>query len=840
MADYPHLKLPFKIAGAYKINGGGGGKKGDLTLVNELRRQSHGTYLQGQTNQLLDRWNEIRALRKEAGLETPNEIDISVFLRVDTGSFKFESLVNWGITVLSEEEDGYIIGASSDNFKQFQENINEFLEDKGTYKNTAAKIWEIITDDSWRSAQLIKGDLKNIWDHINEQESYIIELGVSCYLTNLKKYPQEQEFDSAEKYKVKLEEYHSHVRNLAVRRDEIQMQRESEIEHYARIYHGTIEKIWDNGTDAIYFKLLISGMGLRDIVITYPFLFEVKLDAQYSIENENIGNFSEYQVELISPDENSGKVCVIDSGIQEEHLLIAPAIDGSSSKSYVSGDGSVADYVRASGHGTKVAGKILYPETVPQSGSYRLLSIVQNARILDKNNKISNEQFGPNLMEEIVRDFPDTRIFNLSASQDEAFNGTHMSSLAGAIDKLMHDRDVLFIVASGNLDADCDEARKLGVTQHIANGYDFPGYLTDPLCRIASPGISYFALTVGSIAEGYFQDEDYESLAGHERVSPFSRSGPGLWGSIKPDIVEYGGDLVKGKHSNVIRPHESTAVQTINSTMHGAAVVGKDSMGTSFSAPKVSYIASLLETEHPNESALMYRALIVHSARLPDHCFENPTSDDFKFYGYGIPNANRALNNTAGRITYIQYGTVLPKRADIYHLNVPEELRGEGRSFAILVEVTLSFTSRTRLTRKGAHSYLATWLEWRSSRYNENLNSFRKRTIEYLDLNEDAAEGAELIEEGESAIKWCLRENPKWSDNDINRNNSTVQKSWAIIEPHQFAENFSIAAIGHSGWDKDLEAETDYALAISFEIIGEAMELYQLISEAQVESEQEI
>ena len=45
--------------------------------------------------------------------------------------------------------------------------------------------------------------------------------------------------------------------------------------------------------------------------------------------------------------------------------------------------------------------------------------------------------------------------------------------------------------------------------------------------------------------------------------------------------------------------------------------------------------------------------------------------------------------------------------------------------------------------------------------------------------------------------------------NKINRNNSTVQKSWTIIEPQQFAEEFSIAIVGHSGWDKNLENEIE-------------------------------
>lgn len=86
MADYPHLKLPFKVAGAHKTTGGGNNKKGDTTLANEKNRKGHGNYLQGQTNKLLQRWEEIRTLRKEAGLETPNEVDIPIFLKIDTDS----------------------------------------------------------------------------------------------------------------------------------------------------------------------------------------------------------------------------------------------------------------------------------------------------------------------------------------------------------------------------------------------------------------------------------------------------------------------------------------------------------------------------------------------------------------------------------------------------------------------------------------------------------------------------------------------------------------------------------------------------------------------------------
>jgi len=362
--------------------------------------------------------------------------------------------------------------------------------------------------------------------------------------------------------------------------------------------------------------------------------------------------------------------------------------------------------------------------------------------------------------------------------------------------------------------------------------------LNENFSKVSNPGVSYFAITVGSIAMEDFEDDDYKTLAGKNYISPFSRTGLGMWGNIKPDLVEYGGDLVKNKLSIELKTTESVCHELVNSTMYGASIAGRDLYGTSFSTPKVTYIASRLQAEHPNETAQMHRALIIQSARLPDHCFSNPSLNDFRYYGYGIPNMDRALNNSQRRITFIQNGRVEPKRADIYHVNIPDELRGEGKDFRILVEVTLTFTSKTRLTRKGAHSYLANWLEWQSSKYNESFKNFRNRTIDYLELNENAIEAGE-IEEGLDSIKWCLRENPAWTNNGINRNNSTAQKSWTLIEPHQFAEEFSLAVIGHAGWDKNLENEISYALCVSFEALGAEINIYNLIAEAQIEIEPE-
>ncbi|MBN8666551.1 MAG: S8 family peptidase [Chitinophagales bacterium] len=841
MADFPHLKLPFKVEGRAKPFKGGGQRNPQaeaMTNANKANRQNHGQYLGNSAATLVDKWNEIKEGMKAEGITLPNENDIPVFLKIDTDVFNIDSLTNWGIEIISEEKEGYIIGASVDGLNSFQEKIGQFIAQEGRYKDTAAKIWELVTDESWRVGELLKGELGRIWQELDEEVVYTVQLGVSCYIPNKKEYPVRDNFDSEVRFQEKVEDFKIHQTNLLIARDEKQIKREDEIEGYINIYGGELHAIWDNQVDAVYFKISISGKGLKDLVQTYQYLYEVKLNSKFNLEHDNINLPDNYELEVEAPENTVAKVCVIDSGIQENHRLIQPAIDSINSRSYVDGSPSTADYVRQSGHGTKVAGAILYPFSIPKNGQIKLESIIQNARILDNNNRIVTSRFEPKLMEQIISDYPDTRIFNLSVAEDSAYIGTHMPSLAASLDKLIHEKDILFIIAAGNLYLSSADATNLGITEHLAAGKNYPTYLNEPESKVANPGVSYFGITVGSIAKENFEDADYKALAGTNYISPFSRTGLGMWGCMKPDVVEFGGDLIKNKLSVELITKELTSPELVNSTLYGASSVGKDSYGTSFSTPKVSYIASKLQTEHPTETAQMYRALIIQSARLPEHCFHNPTLNDFRYYGYGVPDINRALNNSQTRITFIQDSKVGPKKADIYRLKIPEELRGEGKEFRILVEVTLTFTAKTRLTRKGSHSYLSNWLEWQSSKYNESFNSFRNRTIEYLETDEDVIE-AGAIDEGVNSIKWIIRENPAWTNNEINRNNSTAQKSWTLIEPQQFAEEFSIAVIGHFGWDKNLENETNYALCVSFELLDAQMNIYNIMAEAQVEIEPE-
>jgi hypothetical protein len=265
--------------------------------------------------------------------------------------------------------------------------------------------------------------------------------------------------------------------------------------------------------------------------------------------------------------------------------------------------------------------------------------------------------------------------------------------------------------------------------------------------------------------------------------------------------------------------------------MHGGPSVGRDDVGTSFAAPKVAHIAAQIQAAFPDASTLLYRALIIQSARWPSWTsYEMNKSKLIKHLGYGIPDVNRAIQNTEYYITLITNGDVYirGKQVHIYEVKIPEELRWPGDSYDIRIDITLSYKAQPRRTRRTRRRYLSTWLEWQTSKLNEATDSFMQRIIELV--------GADILDEAGSevepgVIKWAIRERSDWGEiRDVHRNSGTVQKDWAIVKSHEFMEGFCIAVIGHTGWDVNPEASVPYAMAVTFEAINQDVEIYSKIA----------
>lgn len=578
----------------------------------------------------------------------------------------------------------------------------------------------------------------------------------------------------------------------------------------------------------------IKGSGLRDLAVNFQYIFEITLPDEFDVSprNDSVPASQPDSLDLLPPETDAPTVCVIDSGIQEGHRLLTPAIDGKSSRCFLPGFSvtDVADYVANGGHGTRVAGAVLFGENIPACGFFQLGIWLQNARVLDNQCKIPIDLLPAKYIREVVQHFlateHHTRLYNHSITSRAPHRLGHMSAWAAEIDVLSYQQDVLFIQSAGNVPTYSYHPVLLGIGEHIAAGRSYPEYLLTPACRISNPAQSLQAITVGSIA----YKEDYllgnGTFACKDGPSSFSKTGYGLWSSIKPDVVEYGGELMHDA-SNPMQffTQPDHCPDLVRSTLGaGGPEKDRDTIGTSFSSPKVAHLAAKLQGLLPEEPTLLYRALIAQSARWPFWAERASDRDDIvRHIGYGLPNEERATSNSPHRITLITTGTQQIRAGDahLYDVPIPIQLREIGEDYDVRIEITLSYAARPKRTRRNHRNYLSTWLDWDTSGRNETPASFKRKIFK-------EEEKAEADKEG--TIKWTIGKQKNTSSvRGTSRSFSTLQKDWAIVKPYDLPEIFSLAVVGHKGWDKDPDAFAKYALAISFEVPGQEITIYEEI-----------
>ncbi len=869
MPDFPHLNLKRKLRGAYHFTGIPIEKKIDpITLGHLGNRQTHGDQLNLGAASISSEYAAFLEERKQNGLpDAFSEEILPVFLKVDPRDFDIEALKGFGIEIVSEEENGFIIGANADKFSSLAKKIQDFIDKKGRSKDQAAKLWEIIQGSQWRADYILSEELRERYPAgIADNEMLVVDISIACYV-KMPERPQrilfesEEDYEAAkskyeernkdnpqqavyrnrkvadtdEQYQRKLDRWQGNIDILEEQRDEIASARQAYVTDFIVNKHkGELLSSFIDMEDSFGFRAKLSGEALKDFLRGYAYVFEIAESDQIFV-NEQIEELPEDQdIEILPPAENAPTFCVIDSGIREEHILLAPAMLSQYSKNYVPNEDTTADEVSDGGHGTKVAGAILYGNDVPEQGTHQLPCFIVNARVLDSGCCLPESLYPPELMETILDDFDGIRFFNMSIASTVPHRLIHMSTWAAKLDSLIHQRKVLFILAAGNLRSASYHATKLGIREHLEAGRNYPQYLLQPSARLANPAQSMLGLTVGSVCAADFEDQDRRSFGQKGYISSFSRCGPGLWQAIKPDVVEYGGDFLREVNGINITPHNDVAIKVVKS---GGSRTGF-SVGTSFAAPKVAHIVAHLAQEFPTESTLFYKALVIQSARLPEHVFYQPNVNVLRAFGYGIPDLNRALNNNPYRITFIAEGKVAAHQANLYSVKIPPELSRAGTNYDILLEVTLTYTAEPRRTRRKLKSYFSSWLSWESSKLGENFDVFSNRVLK--DMEEPEAE--ENQEEDVNNIKWIISTSPNYGQvKQYKRQDSPTQKDWSVIKSNMLGEEISFAVVGHKGWDKDTSTELPFALSISFEILAKETEIYNLIEIAnQVEVEEAV
>lgn len=874
-----HLPLPLRTRAPAKLRGSG--NPSPQSLANKtVNRAAHGQSLGNSVRALKTRW-QLKASQRVADelpilpAGRPFLLEVDPDLDIDALRHFFD------LEIVAEDEDGLVLVASRDlDLDTFSRMVDGYSV-KVSGSATLAQVMHIFDDDHQadRLRRVLSESLLARWPTITDEEVLVVDVGISCSgTTEIPTRPKRGKQSDAKWAAVEQE--WSLKRAEAYRAwDQLSQLRQDEFSAFVRAHGGSIGAISDGQEsatslpDSLTVRVYISGAGFRDLVLNFPYVFEV-------VEPDDVVGGPIGKANPIAdtaaptplpPPDSAPTVCVIDSGIQEQHAWLAPAIDSASSRSFLPGASAtgIADEVAGGGHGTRVAGAVVYGEDVPDSGSPGLPCWLQNARVLGANNRLPDDLFVPAAMRAIVDHFHDgprkTRIFNQSINADAACRQKHMSAWAAAIDNLCEERDVLFVQSVGNLQTSRPAPRP-GIAEQIASGTDYPDYLPQPTNRVANPGQSLQALTVGSIAYGMFESAGWRSFASRKGdPSAFSRTGLGIWSVIKPEVVEYGGDALRDTSTTPtvlagsVIPEASPAL--VQSTLHSGRPRGRDAAGTSFAAPKVARIAAAVQQVLPDEPSLLHRALVVQSARWPawaeqvlgevrslagpKHKVRREQRQAealriVKSLGFGLPDVDRATANTDHRVTLVTSGAIAirARECDIYEVPIPAELSRAGADYEVRIDVTLSYVARPRRTRRHPKRYLSTWVDWVSSKLGQSVKSFERRVrADQVAVTNDP--------EGGDVLPWVFHQQENHGlIRGVGRNPGTVQKDWAVVRSNQLRGSFCIAVRGHRGWSQDPDSTARYSLVVTLDVVGEEIPIYEPVRVAvealQVEAEAEV
>lgn len=524
--NFEYLRLLLRHKGPARFRGFP--KPSPQTLANRNARRAHSTYLRDAAQSVSASWKEQKAQRQlqnlpviPRGIPILVQVDPSLELDVLRAMFEFE--------IVAEQEEGYVIVASEDiDLALFLAMLNGFaVQVRGSAR--IAEVHRLFDDphQTDRLSRILSERLSAEWPGLNDEQTYIVDIGIACAGSHEipprpKRGKRDTDADWARRERdwsqARTEQYDSW--------DNIKIEREGEITQFVHFYNGEILHIIDGAPfdavlpDSFTIRLKIVGKGLKDVVLNYPYIFEVVEPDDIDLPqraHEGVPQ-AEPAAAPIAPDAEAPAVCVIDSGIQEAHVLIQPAIDHATSHCFLPGKdpNDVGDFVRPAGHGTRVAGAVLYGEVIAKDGTPQLPFWIQNARVLDEHNGMPVELFPPQVVRAAVERFHqgprNTRIFNHSINANVFCRVRYMSAWAAEIDLLCAAHDVLVVQSAGNLPISGANPY-LGVTDHLAAGRDYPAYLYEPSSRIANPGQSLQALTVGSVAYGLLEAGEWQTFA---------------------------------------------------------------------------------------------------------------------------------------------------------------------------------------------------------------------------------------------------------------------------------------------------------------------------------------
>lgn len=534
-------------------------------------------------------------------------------------------------------------------------------------------------------------------------------------------------------------------------------------------------------------------------------------------------------------------VCLLDSGVNRGHPLLQDLIPERNLDTIIPETG-IADSHSRSGHGTPMAGLIMYgdlSEELPNLTNVKIYHHLESIKIIHASHPHEPQNYGYVTLEalskaEIIN--PNhKRIICLAISSEDINHRGTPTVWSSALDQLSFgsiddpNERSLFLVSSGNL---LDEQRS-----------SYPIINDD--CSINDPAQAFNAVTVGAYTLKDQLDLELhpnaEILADRGAMAPCnttSISWENTW-CRKPDIVMEGGNHAL-QNENLIYPDSLSLL----STSKRPDLKWLTSFGdTSGATALASRLAARLYHHYPNLWPETIRALIIHSADWTSamlgkdkaHIKELDTLQKAKLLqtvGYGVPNLLKAMHSASNSLSLISESTFFPlKKVDseiktndfhLYNLPWPVNELSSLLNAPVKLTITLSYFIEPNPGNKRyalANNYMSYGLRFKMIHSREHPSTFAGRISK-------AMREEDYVKENENN-NWLLGENL--------RNKGSIHKDIWEGSAADLATRNLIAIYPTGGWWKNRKKlnrhneQVRYSLVITIDTQNENIDIYNTV-----------
>jgi len=632
------------------------------------------------------------------------EINPSLIVRIRTvGVIPNEEWERIGLVVLGTNDDQSVILFSSDNdLQEFQRRLNEYARGipegqvNPQYNNLFAAIEEI-------------GVLRPI-DRIG---SRLISNGI----TTSDDFIEEQEY----RLDVELWDFDNQI-NRGFRINEIE----------ARVVEkgGSITDRYI-GKYLTIFRIVGTGLIIRSLLNND----DVRMVDLPPSPDDTTSDLLELTIQdfpdVPEPHENAPSIGIIDSGITTAHPFLRSAMRTAI------GIPAALGFNDLKGHGTNVAGIALYGnvQTCVDNRSFIPTLTIHSVKVVNDQGRFDDILLIHSQMRQAVEVLSEAgcRIINISLGDPKnIYANGKIGSWAAVLDELCREFNIVIVVSTGNYKHLPTDGN------HDSHLTDYPSYLLKPKSRLLEPATAVIPLTVGSISHSdsipanAVGNVGIQPVAGIDEPSPFTRSGPSIGRVMKPDLCDYGGNLIFDGVTQGVKHIDQGSILTLNHNYLTRLL--KATIGTSIAAPAVAFKAAQVLATFPTASANLIRALLASSASIPkateDRILQAGLNTDAlrNVCGFGIANLGKAITSDDNRVVLYADSTIGLDKFYVYEIPIPTEFSTTAGKRNI--QVTLAFDPPTRYTRV---DYLGTRMSFRLIRgrsLESVIEHYRQRSVD--------------------------------------------------------------------------------------------------------------